>query len=46
MQINLASKILQMQNMNLEEAYFLQKMNQFLHNFKETGVQSYIIVAI
>ena len=45
-QINLASKILQNQNMNLNEAVStLQKTNEFLHNFKESGLQGSIATA-
>jgi len=46
MQINLASRIMQTQNVNLDEAVsVLQKTNQFLHNFKGTGLRSLIIAA-
>lgn len=45
-QINLASKILQNQNMNLNEAVStLQKTNEFLRNFKESGLQGSIATA-
>jgi len=43
---NLASKIVQTQNVNFDEAVsVLQKTNQFLHNFVETELQSSIVAA-
>ena len=46
MQINLSSKILQNQSMNLDEAVTtLQKTKQFLHDFKESGLQTCITAA-